>query len=126
MITADFTFCEWEDVGLWGLRMKGHPEFDPSTEYGVAHDILEHFPSGGTGVAGELMALGAMRWVRWETGVQHTINPYRRDFACLISGDWSTIWRQSTENELFRHDLPGCPHVKRIAERGASRTHDPP
>lgn len=53
-----------EPYGVPGLQLFGHPWFDASTSFGVAHDILEHFPDDSGRMEDEYMALGAIVFVR--------------------------------------------------------------
>ena len=53
-----------EPHGILGLQLFGHPWFDASTSFGVAHDILEHFPDDSGRMEDEYMALGAIVFVR--------------------------------------------------------------
>lgn len=57
---------EWKDdteLGAgWVPAWNEHLDF-PTTGFGAAHDVLEHFPKLG-GMQGEMMAFGAMHFVR--------------------------------------------------------------
>lgn len=59
-----FHVCTSDDYGITGLQMYGHEHFNPTTDFGVAHDILEHFPDDSGRMEDELMALGAIVYVR--------------------------------------------------------------
>ena len=62
---------DYEEEGL--LNIKAPSTFDPSFDGELlAHDILEHFPNEEGSIEEELMALGAVMWVRglgyyWES-----------------------------------------------------------
>ena len=67
-----------EEFGTLGFAPSWIPESDPFTGFTVSHDILEHMPNEKYGaVEGEFMALGAMYWIRGESGWFHQINVYR-------------------------------------------------
>lgn len=59
---------EWTDNSDYGAGWT--PTFikgaDPTTGFGAAHDCLEHFPRCIGGFEGEMMAFGAMHFVRSE------------------------------------------------------------
>lgn len=59
---------EWKDdteLGAgWVPAWNEHLDF-PTSGFGAAHDVLEHFPKLG-GMQGEMMAFGAMHFVRSE------------------------------------------------------------
>jgi len=58
------------EFGTLGWRLKGAPvEFNAGDGRTVAHDVIEHFWDGKTDRwEDELLALGAMIFVRWESG----------------------------------------------------------
>lgn len=64
MITRIFKLGIDDDFGTYGLRPANRPEFNHSSGITVMHDLLEHFPDDTGDVEGELMALGAMLYVR--------------------------------------------------------------
>lgn len=52
------------EYGTQGLRPAAHPNFNYFDGMGVAHDLLEHFPSDKGTLPDEFMALGATLYVR--------------------------------------------------------------
>lgn len=53
------------DLGLAGWQMRGFEKLEPSQEFGVAHDALEHHTSA-LGMDAEMMALGSILYGRWD------------------------------------------------------------
>lgn len=64
IISKMFVYERHEDFGSNGWREKDKPHFQPLEGMAVAHDTLEHFPDDSREIEHELMALGAMLWVR--------------------------------------------------------------
>lgn len=58
-----FVCAVHEDFGEKGWKLKNMPAFDPLGGMAVAHDVLEHLPNDDS-TSGEIMALGAMMYVR--------------------------------------------------------------
>lgn len=52
------------EYGVRGFRPAEHSDFNYLDGMGVAHDLLEHFPSDKGTIEDEFMALGAMLYVR--------------------------------------------------------------
>jgi hypothetical protein len=88
MIVRKFTCREHQEFGFTGWRPDWVPHFDPSEGLGVAHDTLEHQAHDKGTVETELMAFGAVVWIRELGGwfQQHT--PYMPDVAHQMSGDF--------------------------------------
>jgi len=65
MVTKVLTYVEDDpNTGLDGWLMEGSPEgFDPTTSFGLVHDCIEHFYCE-TGLEDELLAFGAMLYIR--------------------------------------------------------------
>lgn len=82
MLVRKFTCMEHEEFGELGWRPDWlkHLGFEPSWDFGVSHDILEHMVDKIGGAEGELMAFGAVIWIRGESG---------RDIS--LEGDFSRI-----------------------------------
>jgi hypothetical protein len=69
MPTRKFVTAVDEDSGIWGFQPIGIDGAEPAYGNGVAHDTLEHFVgTTGDGLADELMAFGAMWWIRVDNG----------------------------------------------------------
>lgn len=68
-VTREFVFETRDIAGLcpWGMA-----NADPGSGRTVAHDILEHFSFAGDPVQNELLALGALYLLRFESGAQLT------------------------------------------------------
>jgi len=62
-----FTVREDEEFGGQGLKLNGLDWISPTSGMGAAHDMLEHFPGDNGTMEEEMMALGAMLFVRGET-----------------------------------------------------------
>lgn len=68
-VTVEFVVDEWEEMGSWGWRPKCQPDFDPLTNgFGIAHDAMEHKDLSDSSLEAEVMAFGAMLYVRGENG----------------------------------------------------------
>jgi hypothetical protein len=67
MITS-FDWREDKEFGHYGWIMTGMPDFNASTGLGIAHDTLEHFANGDGSLTDEMMAFGAMMYIRGEGG----------------------------------------------------------
>lgn len=63
-----FTCGEHPEYGGLGWAADWMRGADPIQGMGCAHDILEHPPNMPLGAESEFMALGAMLWLRGETG----------------------------------------------------------
>ncbi len=68
MVSGRFVVEEHEEYGSVGLRPVWMPDADPLGGMAAAHDILEHFPDDDGSIAAEFQALGAMYFLRGETG----------------------------------------------------------
>jgi hypothetical protein len=68
MIAKTFTLETHEEYGEIGLRPSNEPNADPLGGMSTAHDMLEHMPGADFGVADELIAFGAILYVRGKTG----------------------------------------------------------
>lgn len=66
--SATFVFADDEDRGK-GWRLEAKPYFDPAGGLGVAHDILEEFPSEQDQPHHEFLALGAAIYGRGSCGM---------------------------------------------------------
>jgi hypothetical protein len=65
---AQFIRREWEDTGEDGWALQGASEaYNPTSGFGLSHDFFEHGLKLDT-IQDEIMAHGAMYWLRWETG----------------------------------------------------------
>ena len=64
ILRGTFTVDHHDEYGFTGLRMKNRPHFDPGTGLTIAHDLMEHFRDDDGTTEHELMALGAMLYVR--------------------------------------------------------------
>ena len=68
MLTRNFTYCQDQNYGFWGLRANWMPNADPFDGEGCAHDMLEHFATQVGPLEGECEAIGAHLYVRLENG----------------------------------------------------------
>jgi hypothetical protein len=87
MIHRKFIHEYSDKYGSWGWRPAWMPNFDPLQGMGIAHDILEHFPGDDGSVEGELMAHGAMLFVRGEGYFNQDRFNYQSDALETIAGD---------------------------------------
>lgn len=65
------TVFEWRgdrNTGEYGWIQKGFPNFNASDGRMVAHDTLEHFAGGDGSLTDEMLAFGAIMFVRGESG----------------------------------------------------------
>jgi len=116
----NFVCEEHADYSTTGWRLTNMPAFDPLPGMAVAHDILEHWPDDDS-TTGELLALGAMIYVRGEDYYAHkgqsTISPGENcageigDLLLKIeSGEWvdlreTTGQRTCTKDEFARAEI---------------------
>lgn len=68
MIHTVFEWREDREFGHDGWILKGFPNFNASGGQGIAHDTLEHFKKGDGSLAHEMLAFGAIIFIRGETG----------------------------------------------------------
>lgn len=80
-----------------GWILQGAPDtFDPLSGMGVAHDLLEHKRNDDGSKEDELMALGAMLFVRGEGGYFHLFPHHpmaSTDPGYQMSGDLERLWQ---------------------------------
>jgi hypothetical protein len=68
MIVRKLT-CKEGELGIgWMPNWVKDAAIDPGQGITVSHDILEHIVDDIGGAEGELMALGALLWIRGESG----------------------------------------------------------
>jgi len=68
-ITKKFVPREHPEHGTWGWLEVGSPDtYFPLEAMGVAHDVLEHKLRPKQGIEEELMAFGAMLFIRYDGG----------------------------------------------------------
>ena len=104
MIAQTFEWAVDEDSGTDGWRPLRRPEFRPGFGHLVAHDLIEHRPDDDGSVRAELIALGAVLWIRWETGLWHEINPHQPDGGKALGYDLADLFRT-----LYTGDSPPLP-----------------
>lgn len=81
-----FEFREDRETGSLGWVPKGAPSvFNTGGGRLVAHDVLEHRPNTSASWEDELMALGAMVFIRGETG--HFYSQHRPDWESHLAAD---------------------------------------
>lgn len=69
MPTRKFVTAFDEENGTWGFVPVGIAGADPAYGNGVSHDVLEHFPGEQNGLVDELLAFGALWWIRVDSGL---------------------------------------------------------
>lgn len=90
----DFRHEENPDTGYEGLVPVWVRNAEPGSPMTSAHDIMEHFP-GEINTDNELLALGAMLFIRGEGGYWHYL-PHLR-IQCPghhLSGDLHNMWEE--------------------------------
>lgn len=92
--------------GWLPLHRKDDPDFAPASGYGVAHDILEHEVDKIGGAEGEFMALGALCWIRGESGHLMSKSYFYRSIADMLASDFSQILSKIANTEQTLKD-PG-------------------
>lgn len=96
-----FIAAEHEEYGGIGWSPVWVRDADPCLSgMTVAHDILEHFPSAGADVIGELQAIGAMFYIRGVGGYWHQINHMRPDPGYHASADIPDIFRHVVDESM--------------------------
>jgi hypothetical protein len=78
-ITKRFVWTDDSEYGS-GFKPDWIPQADPTQGFGAAHDVLEHIIDTRGGFEGEMMAFGAMHYVRqyypWRTGMVYDNQHY--------------------------------------------------
>lgn len=80
-IISDFVLKEHEEFGTMGFQQVGYPWMDPVEGIGVAHDLLEHRKGDSGSMEEEMMAFGAIYYVRGETFFADTPYPMAKHLA---------------------------------------------
>jgi hypothetical protein len=116
-----FSCAEHEDYGIKGWRPDWFPGADPVVGMGVAHDCLEHRASKTGPLNEEMMALGAMMFIRggggyfswkaetanqwWQNGAADFEDHVQRYLAG--THDWVTMPKGGTKPlEWGDHEIP--------------------
>lgn len=68
MIKTVFEWREDQEFGGYGWIPKGYPDFNIVRGDNFAHDCIEHFKPTLGGLSDEMMAFGAMLYIRVESG----------------------------------------------------------
>lgn len=93
-ITREFVYATTDITGLCPAGMQNG---DPGTGRTVAHDILEHFSFEGDPVENELLALGALYLLRFESGAQRA--DYSLSLETLLARNVLDVLREILDNE---------------------------
>lgn len=105
---AIFTRAPWEDVGEDGWLINGASEaYNPITGFGLCHDFFEHNCKLDT-IQDEIMAHGAMYWLRWESGYAHQ---NRAADPKEIGHEWENLLQGMPDAYLAP-----CPRTQRLDE----------
>jgi hypothetical protein len=95
LIQLDFVYAEDQEYGGDGWIPKIMPKFNASQGLGVAHDAMEHFNVAAGTLEEEILAFGAMLYMRVETGWFCQQGSYQRagnilggDLARFLSDHW--------------------------------------
>lgn len=136
IIKAQFVCETHEDFGDLGLRPAWMANADPLGGMAVAHDMLEHCVGDDGSVEAELMALGAIYWLRGESGwaasqIRYTSHGF--DAADSLSSDFIDLYRH-VAHEGFTLTDPGTvepiecedtdEQLRRIAIKGMAATRE--
>lgn len=84
-LKAEFVWGTDQEIGDDGWIPKGNPSFNSMRGMGVAHDTMEHADLTSGSLEEEMMAFGAMLYIRGEGG--YWWNAYNPDPANQMSGD---------------------------------------
>ena len=97
--TIELRFRENQDTGEIGLEpMDSSDSYEPiSYPLGLAHDILEHL-NGFETVADEIIAHGAMYWLRYEGGYVPPTEYGRNITLQDIGSEWNNLFRAMETN----------------------------
>lgn len=93
MLVRRFVYGIDDDFGNAGWILPGVPGYNAGDGLTVAHDTLEHRPNDNGTVEDELMALGALLWLRVETGyqAQYFPNGLHAGTHMIVTGDISRM-----------------------------------
>lgn len=110
LIEREFVVEEHAEAGFIGLRPSDMPDFDPGYGRTVAHDFLEHAPGDDGSIAGELQALGAIQYVRGDSGA------FNVDPAELLSNDLRELFEFFTFRDYQIEKAPLATEVHHLFE----------
>jgi hypothetical protein len=109
MLVRRFKWKDSDSFG-WGWCPAWMDNGDPVVGFGAAHDCLEHFPRCIGGFEGEMMAFGAMQFVRhyadWRGGI---LEAQRHDIAYFLE---NVAWQEQTLRDPGRVRFDDMPHTK--------------
>jgi hypothetical protein len=98
MLSKVFVYGTDDDSGITGWRPKDNPMFMPGDGLLVAHDTLEHFADDTGTLEDELRALGALSFIRLDSGMAFLRNPYMSRDAILGGLIYSTVSDAARDN----------------------------
>ena len=94
-IVRKFIWGHDDEYGIDGWKPAKIPEFNVTSAFGIAHDVLEHFSDSDASIEGEFLAFGAMLYMRAEgdywANAKQSFNP---DPAYQMAGDVAEFMRQ--------------------------------
>jgi hypothetical protein len=107
-----------------GWRPKAIPSFDPVDALTTVHDIFEHFPKTQvSGIADELLAQGAMLWLRLEGGYFGEFNNHNFDLESMLTKQVPGAWGMLFATAIARRmELEKAPVMGESAEPLPLRT----
>lgn len=103
MTTRKFVWGIDNNRDVAGWIPSGMPNFDTGTGQTVAHDSIEHF-SAQEGIENEMLAFGAMIYIRGEGSYLQLLPPVRHrnrdywDYGWHLSGDFARFLAESGAN----------------------------
>jgi hypothetical protein len=119
MIHAVFEWREDKEFGGTGWILKGFPDFNISKGFTISHDVLEHFEDGDGSLAHEMMAFGAMIFIRGETGWFEN-RPYGKPTPEALAGDIANFLEEvnADENEIEEppSTVPSEEHIEELIQ----------
>lgn len=102
LIQLDFVYGEDPEYGGDGWIPKKMPKFNASQGLGVAHDAMEHFDVTAGTLEEEILAFGAMLYMRVETGWFYQQGNYHRA-GTILGGDLANFLRERWyQGEMLR------------------------
>jgi hypothetical protein len=94
--------------------MNGMPGFNASLGLGVAHDTLEHFAREGTGITAEILAFGAMLYIRAEGGYFYQMDHMHPDPVYHMSADLGRFIAEIVDGQHSDGALAIPPSTRRL------------
>ena len=118
LIQLDFVYGEDPEYGGDGWIPKKMPKFNASQGLGVAHDAMEHFDVTAGTLEEEILAFGAMLYMRVETGWFYQQSNYYRRAGDILGGDLAIFLRERWYQGEMLRSVKGRPrHLDECMEQ---------